>query len=74
MKLSAFRVSLRFLAIVVICCAVQSISPTYTEGLHHEDKDAEKHPLPLREKRSNKNNATPNMPDILKRLQALEEK
>ncbi len=74
MKFSAFRAGLRFLAIVAICCVVQSI--TATEGLHHEEEVAEKHPLPpgVREKRSNKNNATPNMPDILKRLQALEEK
>ncbi len=72
MKFSAFRVGLRFLAMVVICCAVQSISTP--EGLHHEDEVAEKHPLPLQEEGSNKNNATSNMPGILKRLQALEEK
>ena len=71
MKFSASRVGLRFLAVVVICCAFES--STAMEGLHH-DEVAEKRPLPLREKRSVKNNATPNMPDILKRLQALEEK
>ncbi|KAL9974700.1 hypothetical protein ACROYT_G011771 [Oculina patagonica] len=60
---------------IVICCVVH-LSISTSEGLHHEDEVAEKHPLPpgVREKRSNKNNATPNMPDILKRLQALEEK
>ena len=44
------------------------------EGLHREDEVAEKRPLPLREKKSVKNNVTPNMPGILKRLQALEDK
>ena len=66
----ASSVRLRFLTMLAICCAFHSISAL--EGLYHEDKVAEKHALPIREERSN--NATPNKPDILKRLQALEEK
>ena len=52
------------------------------EGLRQEEDEksndgvefAQKHPLPLRERRKVKNNATPNLPDILKRLHAVEKK
>jgi len=43
------------------------------EDLQQEDEVAEKQLLQL-DKRSVSKNATPNMPDILKRLKALEEK
>lgn len=71
MKFSATRVGLRFVALFVLGFVFQGASAM--EDLHHEDEVAGKHPLRL-DKRAVKNNATPNMPDIIKRLKALEEK
>ncbi|XP_078372882.1 uncharacterized protein LOC144656532 isoform X2 [Oculina patagonica] len=77
MKLiSDSRVGLLFAAVFAMSFAFHCINAMdeTLDGLRREDQVAAKHPEPLREKRSVKNNATPNTPDILKRLQALEEK
>lgn len=70
MKSCIPRIGLRgFLAVFVLGFVFQGASAK--EDLRHEV--AEKHPL-LLGKRSVSKNATPSMPDILKRLKALEEK
>ena len=71
MKSFATRVGLRFVAVFVLGLVFQGASTM--EDLHQENEVTEKHLLPL-DKRSASKNATPNMPDILKRLKALEEK
>ena len=71
MKSSVPRVRLSFAAVFVLGFVVQGASAM--DDLYHEDEVAEKNPLRL-DKRSVSKNATPNIPDILKRLQALEEK
>lgn len=74
MKSSAPRVGLRFVAVFVLGFVFQGASAMEADSsLHREGEVAEKHHLRLN-KRSANNNATPNMPDILKRLKALEEK
>ncbi len=76
MKLTDSRVGLLFAAVFVMCFAFHrshAMDETL-DGLRREDEFPAKHPEPLREKRAVKNNATPNMPDILKRLQAVEKK
>ena len=72
-------VGLRFV-VVFVFIALQSIH--CLEGLRTEeertsvsgDEVAEKPPIPLREGRSVKNNATPNLSQILGRLQTMEKK
>lgn len=71
MKYSVARVGLSFVAVFLLGFVFQGTSAN--EDLYHEDKVAEKNPLRL-DKRSVSKNATHNMPDILKRLKALEEK
>ena len=73
------KISPSFVVLFAICFAICHIS--VMEGLRQEDEKstdgvefAQKHPLPLRERRNVKNNATPNLPDVLKRLQAVEKK
>ena len=73
------RVGLRF-AVVFVFIALQNIH--CLKGLRTGERRASvggdevagKHPIPLREARSVKNNATPNLPDILGRMQAMEKK
>lgn len=65
------RVGFRFAAVFVLGLVFQGTSAV--NDLNHEDHVAEKNPLRL-DKRSVSTNATPSTPDILKRLQALEEK
>lgn len=72
MKSSAPRVGLSFVAVFVLGFVFQGASAMEAD-LHREGEVAEKHHLRL-DKRSANNNATPNMPDILKRLKTLEEK
>lgn len=71
MKSSVPRVGFRFVAVFVLDLVFQGAFAM--EDSHHEDQVAEKNPLRL-DKRSVSKNSTPNMPDILKRLKALEEK
>ena len=71
MKSSAPRVGFRFVAVFVLGLVFQGASAM--NALNHEDQVGEKNPLRL-DKRSVSTNATPKIPDILKRLQALEEK
>ena len=71
MKSCVPRIGLHLVAVFVLSFVFQCASAK--EDLHHEDEVAEKHLLRL-DKRSVGKNATPNMPDILKRLKALEEK
>jgi len=71
MKSFSSRVGFSFVAVFVLGFVSQSASAM--EDSHHEDEAAVKHLLQL-DKRSVSKNATPNMPDILKRLKALEEK
>ena len=74
------KISPSFVVLFAICFAFCNISAM--EGLRQEEDEKStdgvefvlKHPLPLRERRNVKNNATPNLPDILKRLQAVEKK
>ena len=71
MKSCVPRVGLRgFVAVFVLGFVFQGACTK--EDLHHEDEVAEKHLL--LDKRSVGKNATPSMPDMLKRLKALEEK
>ena len=70
MRSSAILVGVLFVAVLVLGFVFQGAFAL--EDLNHEDEVAEKH-LRL-EKRSASKNATPNMPDILKRLKDLEEK
>lgn len=80
MKFFTYRVGLRFSAVLMVFCALLNIRSF--EGLRpREERNsidgngvAEKHPNSLREGRSVKNNATPNLPDILGRMQAMEKK
>ena len=76
MKFSTFRVGLLFAAVFVMCFAFHSIfaMDETLDGLRREDEVTAKQPKALREKRAAKSNATPNLPDILKRLQAVEKK
>ncbi|KAL9974675.1 hypothetical protein ACROYT_G011738 [Oculina patagonica] len=73
MKLFASRIGLLFAAVFTMSCALHRISAMdeTLDGLRREMEDDEKHPQPLRERRSVKNNATQ---DILKRLQDMEKK
>ena len=71
MKSSAPRVGRSLVVVFVLGFVFQGASAM--EDLHHKNEVAEKHPLRL-DKRSVSKNATPSMPDILKRLKALEEK
>ena len=71
MKSSVTRVGFRFVAVFVLGLVFQGASAM--NALNHEDQVGEKNPLRL-DKRSVSTNATPKIPDILKRLQALEEK
>ena len=71
MKSSVPRVGFRFVAVFVLGLVFQGTSAL--NDLNHEDQVAEKNPLRL-DKRSLSKNATPSIPDLLKRLQALEEK
>ena len=68
MKSSAPRVDRSLMVVFVLGFVFQGASAM--EDFHHE---AEKHPLRLDE-RSVSKNATPKVPDILKRLKAVEEK
>ena len=70
MKFPTFRVGLLFAAVFVGIFAMDET----VDGLRREDEVAAKYPEALRERRAAKNNATPNLPDILKRLQAVEKK
>ena len=76
MKFPTFRVGLLFAALFVMCFAFRGIfaMDETLDGLRREDEVAAKQPKALRERRAAKNNATPNLPDILKRLQAVEKK
>ena len=71
MKPCVPRVGLRFVAVFLLGFVFQGACAK--EDLHHEDEVAEKHLLRI-DKRSVSKNSTSNMPDILKRLKALEEK
>ena len=71
MKSSVTRVGFRFVAVFVLGLVFQGASAMH--ALNHEDQVGEKNPLRL-DKRSVSTNATTKIPDILKRLQALEEK
>lgn len=71
MKSFVPRVGFRSVAVFVLGLVFQGASAM--NGLNHEDQVGEKKPLRLN-KRSVSTNATPSVPDILKRLQALEEK
>lgn len=71
MKSSVPRVGLSFMAVFVLGLVFQGASAV--KDLHHENEVAGKTHLRL-DKRSVSKNATPNMPNILKRLKALEEK
>ena len=77
MKVSTSCVGLLFVAVFLTCFAVHSTSAMNAklDGLRREDGvDDVKHPWEIREKRAVKNNATPNLPDILKRLEAVEKR
>ena len=76
MKFPTFRVGLLFAAVFVMCFAFHSIfaMDETVDGLRREDEVAAKYPKALRERRAAKNNVAPNLPDILKRLQAVEKK
>ncbi|XP_078367433.1 uncharacterized protein LOC144651373 [Oculina patagonica] len=73
MKLFASRIGLLFAVVFAMSFALHRISAMdeTLDGLRREMEDDEKHPQPLRERRSVKNNATQ---DILKRLQDMEKK
>ena len=70
------KISVSFVILFAICFAFCNISTM--EGLRQEEDEysnegvefAEKHPLP----RNDESNETPNLADILKRLQAVEKK
>ena len=71
------RVGLRLVATVIAMCFVfQSISAmkeTLDDFGHKKDENAAKHPESIRAKRSVQTNAThPDLPDIAKRLEAVE--
>ena len=70
MRSSAILVGVLFVTVLVLGFVFQGASAL--EDLNHEDEVVEKH-LRLG-KRSASKNTTPNMPDILKRPKALEEK
>ena len=78
MKFSTFCVGLGllFVAVFLTCFAVHSTSAMNgkLDGLRREDEVDVKRPWAIREKRAVKNNGTPNLPDILKRLEAVEKK
>ncbi len=80
MRFFASRVDLRFVAAFAVLFAFQNIHclevlrPGGEQNSIDDDEVAKKHPIPLRERKSVKNNASPNIPDILERLQAMEKK
>ncbi|XP_078364890.1 uncharacterized protein LOC144649289 isoform X2 [Oculina patagonica] len=73
MKLFASHIGLLFAAVFAMSFALHCIyaMDETPDGFRREMEDDEKHPQPLRERRSVKNNATQ---DILKRLQDMEKK
>lgn len=80
MKFFASRDGLRFVAVLAVLFAFQNarclegLRPGGEQNSIDGNGVAEKHPIPLRERKSVKNNATPNLPDILAQLQAMEKK
>ncbi len=80
MKFSTSRVDLRFVAVFAVLFAFQNIH--CLEGLRTEGENnsidgngiAEKRFIPLRQRKSEKTYATPNITEILERLKAMEKK
>lgn len=76
MKFGKSRVGLHFATVFAMCFAFQHISAMQEtfDNFRQEDEVAAKHPEPIRDKRSVKTNSSthPNLPDITKRLEAVE--
>ena len=76
MKFSKFRFCLHFATVFAMCFTFQSISAVEETlgNFRQEGEVAEKHPESIRAKRSVKTNSSahPNLPDIAKRLEAVE--